>query len=630
MYVVTNALGSFSGGGSKEKITNTFKEAMTLPQAARWKVASDKEIASLKKHGVYELVPITTVPDGRKAVGVRWVYKIKADEVYKGRLVVLGWSQVTGIDCDGTFAPVCRLQSIRMILAIAAELDYEVYMLDVQTAFLNADVEKEGFVKMAPGYERSNESGVPIVMKLKKRLYGLRQSPKNWFSTMDHHLGKIGFRSLRSDPCVYVYKDENGSAIMTLYVSDVLLLGANKQLLDKFKVTDMGNMSRVLGVNVTRDREEGTTAINQKDYTEDIVQRYGMRSCNPAYTPGVGPELFLDQPEENLLNEEGKRRYQPITGVVILLAQISRYDILCTINQLARAMSKSSKAHMEAAEHLLRYLPGPIDFSIAYKLGVFKLTVFEGLNNWGGRGYDDFVPREVTKIDSSGDRTTRSPTTWSASLPRIHHLTKGLVKYVPGRGYFRAVSSQNGDKLVTSPPPPIVGRVFFKRKPGSKLRQREVYIIIHHHAFQRPDQLQGGHSRINCTIYNRGGIGGGGAHHEGSSLLQQHDTGVRLQGRVRQRATLHRQHIDTSRRQQPHIQPSREAHRAEILLCAGISGGGQDHHPLCENTRPNRRSRNQARQQAPSPCPHQAHQEVRGVKHREIASDVVGNGSTRD
>ena len=152
---------------------------MILPQAARWKVASDERIASLENHGVYELVSIILVTNGRKVVGARWVYKTKADGVYKGRLVVLGWSQVPGVDCGGTFAPVCRLQSIRMELRVAAELDDEIYMLDVQTAFLNADVEEEVFVKILPGYERSNESEVPLVMKLKKNLYGIRQSPKN-------------------------------------------------------------------------------------------------------------------------------------------------------------------------------------------------------------------------------------------------------------------------------------------------------------------------------------------------------------------------------------------------------------------------------------------------------------------
>ena len=86
-------------------------------------------------------------------VGSRWVNKIKADDLFKCRLVVLEWAKVPRIDCGGTFAPVCRRQSIRMMLAIVAEVDYEVLMLDVQTAFLNADVEEEVYVKMAPGYE---------------------------------------------------------------------------------------------------------------------------------------------------------------------------------------------------------------------------------------------------------------------------------------------------------------------------------------------------------------------------------------------------------------------------------------------------------------------------------------------
>ena len=159
------------------------------------------------------------------------------------------------------------------MLAIAAELDYEVLMLDMQTAFLNADVEEEVYVKMAPGYETYDTSGVPFVMKLKKSLYGLRRSPKNWFGTMDDRLSNIGFRSLKSDPCVYVFEDKTGTAKLTLYVDNILLLGNNnqllgklkKQLMDRFEMTDHGDVSKVLGTNVTRDRENGMIIIDQKD-----------------------------------------------------------------------------------------------------------------------------------------------------------------------------------------------------------------------------------------------------------------------------------------------------------------------------------------------------------------------------
>ena len=167
-------------------------------------------------------------------------------------------------------------------------------MLDVQTAFLNADVEENVFVKMAPGYETNDEAGVPFLIKLKNILYGLRQNPKNWFSTMDVELAVIGFRPLKSDLCVYVYEDETGFVVLTLYVNDIMFLSAGKPLLNKlkkklrnrFEMSDMGDVSRILlGMNVTRDREKGTITINQKYYTEDVVQRYRMKGGNPAYTP---------------------------------------------------------------------------------------------------------------------------------------------------------------------------------------------------------------------------------------------------------------------------------------------------------------------------------------------------------
>ena len=164
----------YSMGEKMEVIPNTFKEAMTLPAKAHWKAASDKEVASLKKNNEYTLVPATAVPVGHKIVGSRWVYKVKADKSYKGRVVVLEWGQVPGVDCGGTFAPVCRLQSIRMVLAIAAEFDFECWQLDYNTAFLNAKVEEEVYVKMAPGYEGFSNDGVPMVMRLLKSLYGLR------------------------------------------------------------------------------------------------------------------------------------------------------------------------------------------------------------------------------------------------------------------------------------------------------------------------------------------------------------------------------------------------------------------------------------------------------------------------
>ena len=152
------------------KVPNTFKEGMSLPQAARRKEAADSEMASLNKHGVYELVPQTFIPAGQKVVDSRRVNKIKTDDLFKSRLIVLEWAQVPGIDCGGPFL-LYWLQSIRMMLAIAAEYEYEVLMLDVQTFFLNADVKEEISFKMTLGYKTYDNFGTPFVMKLKKSLY---------------------------------------------------------------------------------------------------------------------------------------------------------------------------------------------------------------------------------------------------------------------------------------------------------------------------------------------------------------------------------------------------------------------------------------------------------------------------
>ena len=191
-------------------------------------------------------------------------------------------------------------------------------------------------------------------------------------------------------------------------------------------------VSQILGMSVTRDHEYIVyVCIYIYIYiyiyiTEDVVQRYGMEGCNPAYTPRVGPELSLNQPGEKLLDGEEKwryqaitgvvmylaqvtrydilftvnqlarampkpanahmgekRRYQAITGAVMYLAQVTRYDILYTVNQLARAMPKPAKAHMGAAKLLLRYLVRSTDFSIiTYKQSGFRLAVFADAN-WG-------------------------------------------------------------------------------------------------------------------------------------------------------------------------------------------------------------------------------------------------------
>ena len=130
--------------------------------------------------------------------------------------------------------------------------------------------------------------------------------------------------------------------------------------MDQFKMTDMGYVSLVLGMQVTRDRQGKTLTISQENYTKSILERFGMADCKPSSTPGFGSELSTKQPEGTLLNKEETQRYQAITGSVMYLAQITRYDIMYSSGQLARAMSRPAKVYMGAAKQSLRYLAGPL------------------------------------------------------------------------------------------------------------------------------------------------------------------------------------------------------------------------------------------------------------------------------
>ena len=120
-------------------------------------------------------------------------------------------------------------------------------------------------------------------------------------------------------------------------------------------------------MHLTRDREKKTLTTSHEEYTKSIFERFGMANCKPVITPGFGSEVSIKQPEETLLSIEETQRYQAITGLVMYLAQILRYDIMYSSGQLARAMSRPAKVHMGAAKHLLRYLAGTTDLTIVYE-----------------------------------------------------------------------------------------------------------------------------------------------------------------------------------------------------------------------------------------------------------------------
>jgi hypothetical protein len=183
----------------------TLVEALEGPDAAQWREAADAEFYSLtRKHNVWEL---TELPPGRRAINGRWIFKVKRDahgdiEKYKARFCAKGFTQRQGIDYDGTFAPVMKPATLRLLCATANTHDLEMHQIDVKTAFLYGEIEEEIYMRQPAGYvEPGSEHKV---CRLLRGLYGLKQAGRAWNQRLHAELVEIGFTRSDEDHCLYM------------------------------------------------------------------------------------------------------------------------------------------------------------------------------------------------------------------------------------------------------------------------------------------------------------------------------------------------------------------------------------------------------------------------------------------
>ncbi len=242
----------------------SYKEALSSTHADEWHKAMLSEYKALMQNHTWDLVPL---PAGRKAIGARWVFKTKllADgsiDRRKARFVAKGFTQRSGIDYEETFAPVFRFEDLRTLIAFAVHGDLELHQMDVDSAFLNGVLEEEVYVQQPEGFVSKRHPD--FVCKLNKSLYGLKQSPRVWNRTIDNYLKSKGFSCISADPCIYIFNDTRGIAIIALYVDDNLLIcntkllpWVKKILTSRSKMKDLGEAKSVLGIEVTRDRKGG-------------------------------------------------------------------------------------------------------------------------------------------------------------------------------------------------------------------------------------------------------------------------------------------------------------------------------------------------------------------------------------
>ncbi|KAK1627194.1 hypothetical protein QYE76_001509 [Lolium multiflorum] len=257
-----------------------------------WVMAMHEELNNFKRNDVWTLVER---PDHcRNVIGTKWVFKNKQDEHgivvrNKARLVAQGYSQVEGVDYGETFAPVARLESIRILLAYAAHHGFKLQQMDVKSAFLNGPLHEEVYVKQPPGFEDPHHP--EHVLKLKKALYGLKQAPRAWYEHLRELLEDRGFEVGKIDPTLFTKRVNGELFICQLYVDDIIFGSTNtmfndefaKLMTDRFEMSMMGELKYFLGFEIKQLRHG--TFINQAKYLQDMLTRFGLKDANGIGTP---------------------------------------------------------------------------------------------------------------------------------------------------------------------------------------------------------------------------------------------------------------------------------------------------------------------------------------------------------
>ncbi|KAG7533498.1 Zinc finger CCHC-type [Arabidopsis thaliana x Arabidopsis arenosa] len=333
-----------------------------------WVHACEDEINSIEKLKTWNLVDL---PIGAKPIGLKWVFKLKRNSdgsinKHKARLVAKGYVQQYGVDFEEVFAPVARLETIRLLIDLAASHGWEIHHLDVKTAFLHGELKETVFVSQPEGFEKKGYE--EKVYKLNKALYGLRQAPRAWNNKLNHILCELKFKKCSKEPSVYRKEVKEHLLIIAVYVDDLFVTGTSLEIIKEFKkemssnfeMSDLGKLTYYLGIEVTQSNEG--IVLNQNRYALKILEEAGMKNCNPVRTP-MDPSFKASKSEHE--KEVDATMYRKNVGCLRYLLH-TRPDLSYCVGVLSRYMQSPRESHAIAMKQVLRYLKGTTALGISF------------------------------------------------------------------------------------------------------------------------------------------------------------------------------------------------------------------------------------------------------------------------
>ncbi|GJW63972.1 retrovirus-related pol polyprotein from transposon TNT 1-94 [Tanacetum coccineum] len=330
-------------------------------------------------------------------IGTKWVFRNKLDENdivsrNKARLVAQGYNQQEGIDYDETYAPVARLESIRILLAYACALDFKLFQMDVKSVFLNDFINEEVYVAQPPGFidfKKPNH-----VYKLKKALYGLKQAPKAWYDRLKAFLIKHEYKMGMVDNTLFTKKKSSNLIIVQIYVDDIIFGSTCQDMCDdfakimhdEFEMSMMGELNFFLGLQI-KQMEDGIF-FNQSKYIKEMLKKFGLEDSKPMKTP-MSSDTKLTKDEE--CESVDSTKYRGMIGSLLYLTA-SRPDIMFSVCLCARFQEAPKTSHLEAVKRIFRYIKGTTHLGLWYPKGTGIETVVYADSDHAG----DYVDRKST------------------------------------------------------------------------------------------------------------------------------------------------------------------------------------------------------------------------------------------
>ncbi|GKB61780.1 retrotransposon protein, putative, ty1-copia subclass [Tanacetum coccineum] len=301
-----------------------YKAALSDPEFDKWPESMNTKIQSMKDNQVWVLVDL---PSNGQTVRSKWLFKKKTDmdgnvHTFKAHLVAKGYTQTYGVDYRETFSPVADIRAIRILLAIAAFYDYEIWQMDVKTAFLNGHLSEDVYMVQPEGFVDPKHPNK--VCKLQRSIYGLKQASRSWNKRFDVEIKKIGFTQNPDEPCVYLKASGSNVAFLILYVDDILLMGNNVTMLQEvkswlckcFSMKDLGEAAYILRIKIIRDRSKRLIALSQSAYLEKILKKFWMENFKNGYTPMIEKHDYRKSQGDKTSSEAQRIQIVPYASAI--------------------------------------------------------------------------------------------------------------------------------------------------------------------------------------------------------------------------------------------------------------------------------------------------------------------------